>query len=353
MNAKLLLSFLFGLIFGGVGVYFLGPRGKPPAEMKAKVARLEAELVQKQTALKEFQAKSAVVDSAESQQSAEKIAEQEQQQARMKAQMERQRQVMKKKVEARLAAKVDEQLAVLTKKLGLTDEQVADVRKLLMDKLLQGDFGLMAMNAMGGEGDDSSGKNREREMMEMMLDPQKQEKAMNEKLLALLTPDQQQGYAAHQQEQRANKVEMATNKELAKLQGAMSLTSEQKDQIFATLSQFADQEHDKPIPGMIAMFGRQAGEIERVKKEVGDETAGKMLGLVDELKQRQAQRREALAPILSGEQMKVYENLQQSSAFDMSEMMGDMGMDVMMMNAEEAGESAAPENGIEVPPADR
>ena len=76
---------------------------------------------------------------------------------------------------------------------------------------------------------------------------------------------------------------------------------------------------------------------------MGEETSNRLLGLTNEIKQRQNRRKEALKPILSEEQMKVYENLQQSSAFDMSDMMGDMGMEMMMMGAEGSIDLPAPE----------
>lgn len=335
MNPKILLSFVAGLALGGGGIYLMNRGAESPAEVKSKLAKVEAELARKQTELKQLQQKSAPAAVKEdSEVSPEQSAEAEKQMAQAKAQMDKQREMMKKRMEDRMKTKVDEQLVTLKKKLGLTDEQVETVRELLMDKFRKGDFAMKAFGAMEQEDGQSYHKDQEKEMMELMLDPQKQDRELDEKILGMLTPDQQAAFKAHQQEQRANKVEMAANKELAKLQGAMSLTGEQKDQIFSTLSQFADQEHDKPIMGMVAMIEKQPNEIERLRKEAGDATADQLLGLVDELKQRQARRREALQPILSEEQMKVYENLQQASAFDFGEMMGDMGgMEMMLMGA--------------------
>ena len=336
MNPKILLSFVAGLLLGGGGIFLMNRSGESPAEVKSKLAKVEAELAQKQTELQLLQKKSpsATVKAGDGV-PPEQAAEAEKQRAQAQAQMNKQREMMKKRMEDRMKTKVDEQLVTLKKKLGLTDEQVETVRELLMDKFRKGDFAMRAYGAMEEEGGQTSPKDQEKEMMELMLDPQKQDRELDEKILGMLTPDQQAAFKAHQQEKRANKVEMAANKELAKLQGAMSLTGEQKDQIFSTLSQFADQEHDKPIMGMVAMIEKQPHEIERLRKEAGDATADQLLGLVDELKQRQARRREALQPILSEEQMKVYENLQQASAFDFSEMMGDMGgMEMMIMGAE-------------------
>ena len=334
MNPKILLSFLVGLGLGGGGIYLMDRGGESPAEVKSKLTRVETELAQKQTELKELQRKTASASlTAGGDASPEQIAESEKQAAKTKSQMAKQREMMKKRMEDRMKSKVDEQLVTLKKKLGLTDEQVETVRGLLMDKFRKGDFAMRAYGAMEEEEGKTSHKDQEKEMMELMLDPQQQDRELDANILGLLTPDQQTAYAAHQQEKRANKVEMAANKELAKLQGAMSLTGEQKDQIFSTLSQFAEQEHDKPIMGMVAMIEKQPHEIERLRKEAGDATADQLLGLVEELKQRQTRRREALQPILSEEQMKVYENLQQASAFDFGDMMGEMGGIEMMMSS--------------------
>ena len=351
MNPKILLSFLVGLGLGGGGIYLMNRGGESPSEVKSKLARLETELAQKQTELKQLHQKYPEVQvQAVGEASPEQVAESEKQAAKAKSQMDKQRGVMKKRMEDRMKSKVDEQLATLKKKLGLTDEQVETVRGLLMDKFRKGDFAMKAWGAMGEDEGEVSHRDQEKEMMDLMLDPQKEDRELDEKLLGLLTPGQQAAYSGHKQEQRANKVEMAANKELAKLQGAMSLTAEQKDQIFSTLSQFADREHDKPIMGMVAMIEKQPQEIERIKKESGEATAEELLGLVDELKQRQARRREALQPILSEEQMKVYENLQQSSAFDMSEMMGEMGgMEMMMMGAGVDMEIETPVDSSEAP----
>ena len=335
MHSKIILSFLAGIALGGGGVYLMNRGAESPAEVKSKIFKMETELAQKQTEIKQLKEKSTALSvMANGEVSPEQAAESEKQAAKAKSQMDKQREMMKKRMEDRMKSKVDEQLVTLKKKLGLTEDQVETVRELLMDKFRKGDFAMKAFGAMGDDEGAASAKDQEKEIMDLMLDPQKQDREMDAKILGLLKSDQQAAYAAHQQEKRANKVEMAANKELAKLQGAMSLTAEQKDQIFSTLSQFADQEHDKPIMGMVAMIEKQPQEIERIKKESGEATANQLLGLVDELKQRQARRREALQPILSEEQMKVYENLQQSSAFDMSEMMSDMGgMEMMMMGA--------------------
>jgi uncharacterized protein YdcH (DUF465 family) len=342
MNSKMLFSFITGLALGGGGVYLWHHQQSSSVEITAKVTRLETALAEKQTALAKLQAKVKGTDSSDSSANvAEATAAAEQAQAKAMQGMKEQRLKMKQRMEQRLNAKVDEQLAVLKQRLGLTDAQAESVRALLAEKLTKGDLGLRSMGAMMDEstGSPDQVKDNEKEMLDLMLDPLKQEHEMDAKLLALLSDAQKSAYQGHQQEQRTNKVEMATNKELAKLQGAMSLTAEQKDQIFGTLTQFANQEHDQPIPGVLAMIHQQPHELERVKNEMGEESAAKLMAMAEEIKQRQIRRREALKPILSEAQMKVYENLQQASTFDMSEMMGDMGMEMMMMGEPEPQEA--------------
>ena len=348
MNPKTLLVFLSGLLVGGGALYFIPRHAEPSGEMKQQLAKLASELDQSRAEVTQLQAKVKETAAPEAdpevaeREKTEAVKHAEQRTAQQKARMEK----LKQKVEDRLKIKVEEQLALLKKKLGLTDAQGESVRELLLDSLRKNDFALKVMRAQS-ETPQEGGYDAEKEMMETLLNPQKKEQELDAKLLGLFSPAQQAAYAAHQQEQRTNNVEMAANKELAKLQGAMSLSGEQKDQLFSTLTAFANQEHDQPIPVMIARIEKQPGELERIKKESGEETANQMLGMVEELKQRQAKRRDALKPILSEEQLKVYENLQQMSAFDMGDLMDQMGMsaEMMMMNNESKTEEPTPSDG--------
>ena len=267
MNSKIILAFVTGVALGGSGVYLMQRNPAPAPELTAKLAQLETALAQKQTELTKLQAdaKATVADAAEPQTDEAKAAA-EAAQAKAMQGMKDQQKKMKERLEKRIQAKVDEQLAVLKKRLGLNDAQLESVRALLTEKMMKGDLTFRAMGMMADENAEGSPKDTEMEMMAMMLDPMKGEKDADAKLLALLTPEQQTAFAAHKQEQRANKVEMATNKELAKIQGAMSLTSEQKDQIFSQLSQFANAEHDQPIPGMLAMIPSKQTNLNALRR---------------------------------------------------------------------------------------
>ena len=96
----------------------------------------------------------------------------------------------------------------------------------------------------------------------------------------MLSPEQQDEFAAFQQDQRENRVEIATNREMAQLQQQLTLTPEQKDQAFQAL-----------------------GDIAR--KEAENSQKGFDPAAMDAAKQA---RIDALRPILTPEQMKAYES---------------------------------------------
>ena len=185
--------------------------------------------------------------------------------------------VEEQRKEAR-ARKIDERLAALKSRLNLTSEQEAKVRALLENSPEMGLGGLpfFASNvspdgkggaiSIGGAvavGDkNSSGGN------------------FDEQLAALLSPEQQDEFAAFQQDQRENRVEIATNREMAQLQQQLTLTPEQKDQAFQAL-----------------------GDIAR--KEAENSQKGFDPAAMDAAKQA---RIDALRPILTPEQMKAYES---------------------------------------------
>lgn len=308
--------------------YQWGAQGAvPPPELLAKLSHLETTLAQKQTELSKLQASA--------RQSVDKSpAKVRFEPAKAKAPVfslpvtptqltEDRQKKLKEAVEVRLQARVEEQLAILKQRLGLNDAQCGAMRTLLRDKVLNGDFTLRTM--LGGQ----DKKDVIKDMTAMITDPMKREQDADAKLLALLTPAQREAFAAHKQEERVNSVEMATTKELAKIQGAMSLTPEQKDQIFASFSQITDAEFDRPITGAVAMLAQQAPGLTAAKSGSGDGASNGLLKLADEMKQRQVRRREALMPILSEEQLKVYDTLPPSHGFSFGDLMSET-MDMML-----------------------
>lgn len=157
----------------------------------------------------------------------------------MFAKMEEQRK------EAR-ARKIDERLAALKSRLKLTPDQETEVRALLeaspdMDRgaglldavkmAVDGSSGVISATGATGAtvgGSEATGESFDRQLQ------------------ALLSPEQQGDFVAFQQEQHENRVEIATNREMTRLQQQLTLTPEQKDQAFQALGNIARAEADQP-----------------------------------------------------------------------------------------------------------
>ena len=91
-------------------------------------------------------------------------------------------------------------------------------------------------------------------------------KAAENELIAKLSPEQKLAYDQWKLAEKANKVELATNRELSSLQSQMSLTAEQKDRAFAALSTLAQNEMDvDPLAEPVKFMERRKGRIEALK----------------------------------------------------------------------------------------
>jgi len=178
---------------------------------------------------------------------------------------------IRKQMEDKKTRKIDERLAALRSRLGLTDEQAAKVRALLDAKnpdapavAISGDVGPLNVEDLISGGTPTKA----------------QRETTDTKIAGLLTPDQQEKFQSFQQEQRDNRVEIATNREMTGLQKSLTLTPEQKDQAYQALGQLAQQDED------------QAGS---------DSFDPAVLAA------RKKARIDALHPILTPEQMRAYE----------------------------------------------
>ncbi|WP_386780342.1 hypothetical protein [Luteolibacter ambystomatis] len=186
---------------------------------------------------------------------------------------------MKQAQEEKRARKIDERLAALKSRLGLTDEQAAKVRALLekesgnddIGAVLSGDASAVNVTSLLGEGDKAS------------------QSATDAKIAEVLTPEQQAKFKAFQQERKENRIEIATNREMTRLQQGLTLTPEQKDRAYQALGDLAQREEEQPASNG---FDPQA--------------------MVD----KQQARRDALRPILTPEQMKAYESMPMTSSFE-------------------------------------
>ena len=175
--------------------------------------------------------------------------------------------------------KIDERLAALKSRLKLTPDQEAKVRALLESSPEMGLGGLPFFKSMKTSSDGKSGGVALGAAASVGGDPANAAK-LDDQIAALLSPDQQEDFTAFQQEQRENKVEIATNREMAQLQQQLTLTPEQKDQAFQALGDSARKEAENPQKGF------DPAAIEAAKQA----------------------RMDALRPILTPEQMKSYES---------------------------------------------
>jgi hypothetical protein len=250
--------------------------------------------------------------------------------------VKRQEQI-KKQMQEKQKLKLDERVAALRTRLGLNDEQAAAIRELL-EKNPSGPQSFMAQ-AMAGEDVDESG------MLLAMLRPGQKTAELTAKIAAVLTPEQQQAYAAVRQEQRTNDVEIKANKELARLQTSLTLTQEQKDKAFTLLSTLADQEYDNPVS---PMAGPIAQQLERTPGAPGmkdlEPHAEEIKAAAALAAERRTQRIEAMREILTPEQMALYEDQQKQG--NMAEFMDsafeDMPGNFFMGAPVETEEPAAP-----------
>lgn len=152
--------------------------------------------------------------------------------------------------------RINERLAAFKDRLKLTPDQLPKLRALLGKiNLTHGD----ASKVLGT--------------------PSPQARELNDQLNAFLSPEQQELFAAFQQEQLENQSEIATNREMAQLQQQLMLTPEQKDRAYQLLGEIARKEVGQPFD----LADRQA---------------------VDAARQ---ERVDALRKVLTDEQMEVYE----------------------------------------------
>ena len=170
--------------------------------------------------------------------------------------------LMSDQANQRKTLKVNEQLAGLKKQLGLTDEQAEELRPLI-SRMLPTGRGLEISELMSGDG--KMGFSAEK-MKERSAKIAEDKKAAENELIAKLSPEQKLAYDQWKLAEKANKVELATNRELSSLQSQMSLTPEQKDRAFAALSTLAQNEIEvDPLTEPVKFMDRRKGRIEALK----------------------------------------------------------------------------------------
>jgi len=190
------------------------------------------------------------------------------------------RESMAKELAERKLRRIDERLAAMEARLNLDGTTTAKVRALL---------------EAGDEEEDLVNK--------MMNDADatppppgavaKKRAALDDSIAKLLTPDQATAYTQFTHEQKENRIEVATGREMTRLQQNLTLTPDQKDKVFQALNQIAAGEDD---------IGIQPVTLDP-----------------EELKTRRRARLDALKPLLTPEQYEAYERSSLSGGFQIIE----------------------------------
>lgn len=253
---------------------------------------------------------------------------------------------MKQRMADKQKLKLDEKVAALRTRLKLTDSQAAAIRELLEKN--PDDAQSLIAKAMSGE------KVDEKSAMLDILKPGKKNAELANQIAALLTPEQRQDYIAFRQEQRSNDVEVKANKELARLQSSLTLSPDQKDKAFATLTKIADEEYDNPVNNMAALM-QQGMKMQGNKKDPDMEAhMEEIKAATDYAAERRKMRVEAMREVLTPEQLAIYETQQkQPNVADMMEGIGDIGAGLWMEGDDEAQPAAGGGAGDKPPPPPR
>lgn len=180
------------------------------------------------------------------------------------------RESMAKELAERKARRLDERMATLKTRLGLDDATAAKVRALLEssrdeeeDRVLEAAGGLQWSEPIEpGE-------------------PARKRLAMDQAITQLLNPAQAAAYGEFAAEQKENRIEVATGREMTRLQANLTLTPDQKDKVYQALNEIAAKEEED---------GRQAADLDE-----------------KEMQSRQQTRLDALRALLSPEQFAEYE----------------------------------------------
>ena len=200
---------------------------------------------------------------------------------------------MKDQEAKRLALRVEERLASLKARLGLSDAQLAKIRPLV-DRMLQaaspvsiGEDGGITLNA------DNTQEDQQKTAAEKAQAEQE--------LLETLDPQQLAAYQDWKRDEKANRAEAKANQELASLQSQLSLSPEQKDAAFAAFTKLASEQGEETN-----ILSNPQGFVESRNAKM-----------------------EAMRPILTPEQMAVYERSAGSNIMSFS--VGGPGLDATVI----------------------
>jgi hypothetical protein len=188
---------------------------------------------------------------------------------------------MTKELLARKQRRIDERVAALKTRLNLDDAQTARVKALLE----AGDEEENVVSkAIAGEPT----------FPPMPGEAAKKRADLEDQITSLLKPGQAAAFTEFRQEQRENRIEVATGREMTRLQRSLTLSPSQKDQVYQALATIATGEEENGNTGITVD--------------------------PEQIKARRQSRLDALKPILTPEQYSAYER----SSGSMINMEGDV-----------------------------
>ena len=195
--------------------------------------------------------------------------------------MARIRESMAKELLARKQRRIDERVSVLKTRLDLDEAQTARVKALL--EASDGEESMVS-KAIAGEPT----------FPPMPGEAAKKRTVLETQITTLLKPEQAAAFTEFRREQRENRIEIATGREMTRLQQSLTLSPAQKDQVYQALATIATGEEENGNTGITVD--------------------------PEQIKARRQTRLDALKPILTPEQYSAYER----SSSSMINMEGDM-----------------------------
>lgn len=176
-------------------------------------------------------------------------------------------QAMAKEAAEKKTRRLDERMATLKSRLNLDDATAAKVRALLENSAEEEDRVVEAAGGLVWTDPADSGK------------PALNRAAMDESILKLLAPEQAVAYKEFAAEQKENRIEVVTAREMTRLQENLTLTPGQKDKVYQALNEIAAREEQD---------AKQSADLDPA-----------------ELKARRQVRLDALRPLLTPEQFAI------------------------------------------------
>ncbi len=171
-------------------------------------------------------------------------------------------------------------LAALTRRLGLSEEQQAEVRQLLLDRAARKRAAVGQVFNLGGGGASAA-----RSVIESAFGSGDGDTpSLEDELAQILEGEQFAAFESYQMEQLANEAEVRAYRDLASLQSMFDLSPEQKDLAFRALVDLDPPEDGQAYGGFV----------------------------------RRELRKAALEPILTPEQFEIYEDSPTTSSLTIS-----------------------------------